>query len=403
MASAAAGVRGAVICLSAAVIGLASFGQESAPAKNPGAPSYENVRLPRGPWSIHVVRVPRGENPYEVRTVHAAGRATGLSSLSRQLRTIKPNLGTPIAAINGDFYRRDGGFAGDPRGLQIVEGELISAPTGSASFWIDALGQPHATNTASLLAVTWPNGKRMPMGLNGSRRSAGAELYTPALGPTTGTSGGREFVLEAIDQNQWLPLRPGRVYRARVREVNQDGNTAIGRDTVVLSVGPSAARGLPAIEVGTELSFSTETRPSLRGVKTAISGGPVLVLQGKRQRMVEEEDSDSYRFSSMLERHPRSAVGWNDEWFFLVQVDGRHRTSVGMTLNELAAFMVQLGCQGALNLDGGGSSTLWYDGAVRNRPCDGRERPVANSLVVTKSAATEEASGGAAGGRIANP
>jgi hypothetical protein len=241
------------------------------------------------------------------------------------------------------------------------------------------------------------------MGLNGSRRSAGAELYTPALGPTTGTSSGREFVLEAVETNQWLPLRPGRVYKARVREVKDGGNTPIGRDTVVLSVGPSAARGLPAMEVGAELSLSTETRPSLRGVKTAISGGPVLVWNGKRQRAVDEEDSDSYQSSSMFERHPRSAVGWNDEWIFLVQVDGRHRSSVGMTLNELAAYMVQLGCQGAMNLDGGGSSTLWYDGAVRNRPCVGRERPVANSLVVTKTAATEEASGGAAGGRVANP
>lgn len=49
--------------------------------------------------------------------------------------------------------------------------------------------------------------------------------------------------------------------------------------------------------------------------------------------------------------------------------------------------MVKLGCDNVLNLDGGGSATLWCDGQVRNSPCNGRERPIANSLVVLKKAA----------------
>ena len=55
-----------------------------------------------------------------------------------------------------------------------------------------------------------------------------------------------------------------------------------------------------------------------------------------------------------------------------------------MTLNELAAYLVELGCEEAMNLDGGGSATLWYDGKVRNHPCDGYEREVANCLIVCK-------------------
>ena len=53
-----------------------------------------------------------------------------------------------------------------------------------------------------------------------------------------------------------------------------------------------------------------------------------------------------------------------------------------MTLDELANFLVRLGCSEAINLDGGGSATLWFDGKVRNRPCDGYERNIANALVV---------------------
>lgn len=74
-------------------------------------------------------------------------------------------------------------------------------------------------------------------------------------------------------------------------------------------------------------------------------------------------------------------MGWSREFYLLVLVDGRQRRSVGMTLPELSGVFQRLGCTDAMNLDGGGSATLWYDGKVRNRPCDGGEREIANSLV----------------------
>jgi hypothetical protein len=199
----------------------------------------------------------------------------------------------------------------------------------------------------------------------------------------TRASGGRELVLEQSGNGPWLPLRAGKTYHAKVRSIRNGGDTAMEPGTMVLSIGPSLARTIPAVQAGAELLISTETRPSLRGAKTALSGGPVLVRGGKRQR-IGASGSESYETSSMEERHPRSAFGWNDEAYFLVEVDGRQRNSVGMTLDELGAYLVQLGCQEALNLDGGGSSTLWFQGRVRNRPCDGYERAIANALVVVK-------------------
>lgn len=350
---------------------------------------YKAKRDPRGPWVIHVVRVPRNQSEFQLSAVHADGRAVGLEPTSRQTKVLT-GLGSPIAAINGDFYRRSGPFAGDPRGLQIVEGELISAPGGSASFWIDANGEPHITNTISLLAVTWPGGGITRVGLNGVRRNNGAELFTPALGATTQTVGGREIILEQLGENPWLPLLCGKAYRARVRAVRDTGNSPIEPETLVVSVGPALARTLPMPASGAELTITTETQPTLRGARTAISGGPILVSKGKRHRIRGTSD-DSYESTSMLERHPRSAIGWDAEAYYLVQVDGRHRTSVGMTLNELAALFLELGCQEAVNLDGGGSATLWFDGRVRNRPCDGHERPVANSLVVLRKKAQNNA------------
>ncbi len=72
-------------------------------------------------------------------------------------------------------------------------------------------------------------------------------------------------------------------------------------------------------------------------------------------------------------RHPRTAVGLlRDRTAVLITVDGRHRDQAeGMTLEELATFMKDLGCIEALNLDGGGSTTLWVrDAGVSNHPSD---------------------------------
>jgi exopolysaccharide biosynthesis protein len=57
-----------------------------------------------------------------------------------------------------------------------------------------------------------------------------------------------------------------------------------------------------------------------------------------------------------------------------------------MTLEELGAYLASLGCTDAMNLDGGGSATLWAGGAIRNQPSDGSERPIANALAIVRQA-----------------
>ncbi len=90
-------------------------------------------------------------------------------------------------------------------------------------------------------------------------------------------------------------------------------------------------------------------------------------------------------------RHPRTAIGTADRGKMLVMVvvDGRQPlTSVGMTLDELSGLMKSVGCDDAINLDGGGSSTLVMRNPetgqqqVMNQPSDGQARPVANVVGV---------------------
>jgi len=350
--------------------------------RNGKAVSYQNEKLADGPWSIHLLKIDRAaleraEAEYELDTMLANGTISGMTTLSEQVKALPGELGRPIAAINGDFYRSDPKpYVGDPQGLQILRGELVSGPTDHACFWIDPAGRPHTTTVQSLFRATWPDGTTMPFGLNEERPGDGAVLYTPTLGASTGTKhGGRELVLEAVEPQDWLPLRIGAKLQARVREIREAGDTPLRPGLMVLSLGPQLLVDAPVVKAGEIVLPSTATVPDLAGCNTALGGGPRLVADGKAVN----------GWKSPTQRHPRTALGWNDEYFFFVLVDGRQPgLSVGMSFQELAAYFLKLGCTHAVNLDGGGSASMWAFGQVVSSPSEGQERPIANGLVLVK-------------------
>lgn len=338
---------------------------------------YQNDHLSEGPWSVNILKIDRSRAEFELTTTLGRGRTLGLGTISEQIGALPPEVGKPLAAVNGDFYRTEGeSFAGDPRGVQIARGELISAPNGKTAFWINADKTPMMGNLVSQFRVTWPDGKETPFGLNEERSANTAVLYTSRSGPSTRARGGRELILVRHDEDPWLPLRPGQVYTAQVKEIRESGNSRIGVDTVVLSIGPTLLARTPRVASGDVIRISTATTPSLEGVTVAIGGGPVLLHDGKVQ--------PTYT-NKAQEQHPRSAFGWNDQYFFFAEVDGRqYGFSVGMTLPQLAAYLARQGCKEAMNLDGGGSAEMWIHGQVVNRPCFGYERNTANALVLVE-------------------
>ena len=119
---------------------------------------------------------------------------------------------------------------------------------------------------------------------------------------------------------------------------------------------------------------------SLAG-ETILTAGPMLLLDGVR--------SDLHPFKFNSNRHPRTAFGIRmDGTLIFVVADGRNAKAAGLSMAELQQVMIWLGCRDAINLDGGGSSTMVVSGAVVNHPCDNRrfdadgERPVANAWVI---------------------
>jgi len=372
------GIRRFLCCLFLVTFwpGLVWGQTETAPPwpEVPAGIEYIHQRIGENPWSIHVLKVDRAKKEFQLVSSLAQNKIFDLAPLSEQIRQLPRELGKPAAGVNGDFFViRQDPYRGDPLGLQIVRGELISAPT-DISFWIDPKGNPHIGELVCGFRVTGPDGLDMPIGLNQQRLDDTAVLYTPTLGPSTRTTTGRELVLEKVDEGFWLPLRAGVEYKARVREINDKADTPLTPEIMVLSIGPELLKSQPAMKEGAVVTLTMATRPDLKGVETALGGRPILLTKGKAPEKWPN-----------LARHPRTVLGWNERSFYMVVVDGRQEgLSMGMTYPELAEMMLRFGCTEAVNIDGGGSSTFWLGGKIMNSPSDGRERSIANGLIVVQ-------------------
>lgn len=380
------------LLLSALAAGLVGAVDAAAPEirgkRSEDGVTYWNERFPDVPWSVHIIQVERSRKDLGFFSAHARNKILGVSMLAEQARAVPKELGRAVASVNGDFYLRDNPtYAGDPRGLQIMNGDLISGP-GTVCVWFDAQGNPHLDEVKGDFKAKLAGGREFTFGLNEPRQRANPVLYTPSYGVSTRAVGGRELILEKDGEGAWLPLRPNETYRARVRDIATNGNTRFTPDVMVLSFPPPLIGQLADLAAGSKVEISTTLDPSLKGSAAAIAGGPALIKDGKPFAVKNPPLSSlgNYSERSKYERHPRSAVGWSPTHVYFVTVDGRQsELSMGMKLAELAEVFVRLGCTDAMNLDGGKSAQMWLNGRIVNDPCQG-EDTVANSLLVIRKA-----------------
>ena len=127
-----------------------------------------------------------------------------------------------------------------------------------------------------------------------------------------------------------------------------------------------------------------------------VQAGPMLVAGG---RIAFDGTADHEGFSAASGqfdsditdgRHPRSAIGVSERDLYLVTCDGRRSgVDAGLTLDELAAFMLALGCVDAMNLDGGGSTTLVHRGHLLNRPYSEQDQPAPASRPIVSAIVVE--------------
>ena len=143
-------------------------------------------------------------------------------------------------------------------------------------------------------------------------------------------------------------------------------------------VGP--AQSLNAFADEKNIQLEILTTPEWKEVNHIISGGPYLVKNSNVYVDVTEQ-----KLGSIGGRNPRTAVGYTaNNHLIIVTVDGREKSSIGMTLFELASFMKSIGCVNAMNLDGGGSTVLYVNGKVVNHPQIQGGIALSNALILNR-------------------
>ncbi len=315
----------------------------------------------RGPVRLQLLSVDLRTRGLQVDHVDA-GRVSTTAPLTSILAQHKA-----VAGVNGDFF--DIGDTGAPLGVgQDRQQGLRHAPTAgwnaalfqsrTGRYDIDTLPMVARVKQHPRWSITNVNSPEVPPG--------GIGAYTSAWGATSGyrvTAGQTKNV-------RMLEVRRGRVVANRAQLTS--GRPI--RGTVLIGRGEGAAQ-LQKVRLGRKISLHRwlEGRPRM-----AITGNKFLVRSGVVQVVDDRE------------MHPRTAVGIDREThqLLLLVVDGRQSFSRGFTMVELAHLMIDLGAEEALNLDGGGSSTMVArkrDGTVGvvNRPSDGHQRNVPNGLEIT--------------------
>jgi exopolysaccharide biosynthesis protein len=154
-------------------------------------------------------------------------------------------------------------------------------------------------------------------------------------------------------QNEGYVIRNGTIYRDTSSDSSQE-------DLVIYSDG--------SFEIVTEGSITAEQLLE-NGALQVLSFGPGLIDNGEVTVSTTDEVDKS------MASNPRTAIGIIDDLHYVMVVaDGRTDESTGLSLYELATFMDELGVTTAYNLDGGGSSTMYFNGTVINNPTtDGKQ------------------------------
>jgi hypothetical protein len=287
-----------------------------------------------------------------------------------------------IAAVNGDFTSG----VGEPINTFEEDGQLVrisSSPGILFSVSKDeqtvTIGRPEPLVTATdangqtWTIDQWNNG---PLGVGeiGAFTPAGGTLWPPP--PATCSA-------RLLPTAPFAPTANGLGFEQSFT-VEQRGcfQTALpATDAVVISALPGSDEALQILSLQAGSAVTLGWTLGLTNVWDAIGGSPILVADGRR---VVRSCTTSFCSS----RNPRTGAGVTANGkILMVVVDGRQRKwSVGVSLPKFAAILRNLGAISALNLDGGGSSTMVVKGEVVNRPSLGHQTLVSTALTVLPGA-----------------
>ena len=365
--------------------------------------SLKSIEDPRGPWSLRVIEWDRNIAP-DLRLTAVKGatsdgeRVAALETTSGIAERISVTGVNVLGAINADFFSR----RWEPVNRMMNNGEWILNQSGNSRrsvMTIDDENQLWAgkSNLSMNLCSTLPGLQPpcVPIVWNRAPALGSAAILNHWFSDTLDVNASyRVFRVQSIVETDLLTATPGTLEFEIALERSED--LRLGSSVTDISTLPRLTddeRWLvlngdfwnePSIL--NQLSIESILEGPLSWPQELIGGGPLLLNRGQivvDSMAVVEGIAESF----LTTRHPRTAIGWNADQskVWLVVVDGRQDHSVGMSLQELSQLFIDIGATEALNLDGGGSSALVFEGEVRNSPSDPTgERKVTNALILRR-------------------
>jgi Phosphodiester glycosidase/FlgD Ig-like domain len=360
----------------AAVLVPAQAGAQSNMELAPGVTYTRDVRSIGGRRVVsHVITAPAPGGLYDVRPVLSNNMLIGRERVSSMQRRLRGSA--TLAGVNGDLFNWT---IGNPSGMYFREGVLLARPQGQRSvlaFGLDGLFRVGRVGFFGSWQVAGYPAHPLFQFNRPLEENRDLGIFTRAWGPRTPRQPrGVEVVLGSIP----APF-PNTDLRTQITAIRRSTGGPIPPGGAVIQARKYWRIGLLAeAAAGRQITLHLKLKPWWNGaVSDAIGGGPLLVRNGNPVFSAGEEFSRA----QLRPRHPRTAVGQlADGRILLVAFDGRRASSAGLSNAQLAAEMARLGAQTAMALDAGGSTTIAWDGNVLNTPSDGRERPVANSVMV---------------------
>jgi hypothetical protein len=355
---------------------------------------WDGAPTDRGPWVVQVLTIdPRtfrgdllgdfGPDLERRETTSALAAARGAT-----------------AAVNAGFFVLDpaAGAPGDPAGVGVYDGTLLSEATNGRPAFVFSTDARHADVTRNTWTGTVSNGHRALRldGVNrvpGLIRNCGGAGDTPTDRPLHDTTctDPDELITFTEDYGTATPSGPGTEAiidrQGRVVELRTPRGGALPAGARSVQATGTLADQLTAVVNRGRLTITSHLTGNRNDY--VLNGGPELIRDGRQHAtpaadgMVRPGDPSFY-YGWAAKRNPRTIAGIDAKGrILLVTADGRSTTSLGLSIAESAAVAQALGMRDAINLDGGGSTTMVVDNQVINKPSDATgERPVGDAILV---------------------
>ncbi|URN41211.1 stalk domain-containing protein [Peptoniphilus genitalis] len=319
----------------------------------PGVVRYKyQVKRSKGNAEANVIKVDLNNPHAKINTVAGGGTYTNKATVSQMA-----NRTNAVALVNGDFFTMQ--LEGAPQGPSVINGETKSSPAVLNDIWsfgIDSNDKAFIELTKFVGSVTASNGRSFPIdGLNKTKY-----WYQPSMeyshqnkiqlydsfwtAKTRGDKNGGEVLLnennvvEQISYNKGLDM-------------------SIPNGKKILQFSGSAIKFIQDnVKVGDKLGIKYNIEPN-RNWKMMIGGHAVLVDNGAVKPYTRD-----IKFIDGVRARTAVGISQDGKTVYVVTAEGRTKRSSGLTIAEFAKFMQEIGVYKAMNLDGGGSTTM----AVRN-------------------------------------